>query len=269
MRTRETGLDRRIQCERIAQILQSDDLLASVKVNIDGRLRPIPIAWDDYWLSVKDCLTGDLKIQLDELRAARTTYLRRKCDYRSAITYCWAYWALLRSARDSRQSTDLRLLWSILGFESFGIRWPDCTDALAAATSTSRNPVYLLARLREPQLREDPKCLPLLTVFDPTSTGLPQANLYYHYRQFKIDQDTNASLLVYPSAWVGSRGASFECVQMMASGLGSGADPRSRQRAKPIVERALAPFCVDERSRSASTRRGTFAFSILVAVAAV
>jgi hypothetical protein len=237
-----TESDRRSQGQQIARILESEDLLASIKVNIDGRLRPIPISWDEYWSSVRGYMTGDLAIQLDELRAARATYLRRTCDYRSAITYCWAYCALLRSALDSRQRRDLRLLWSILGFECCSVRWPDCTDALAAATSTSRNPIYLLARLREPQSREDPKFLPFTTVFDPASTGPPHSTLYYHYRQFKIDRRTDASVLVYPSAQMASRVGSFECIQTMASGLSSGTDPRSRQRAKRIVELALAPF---------------------------
>jgi hypothetical protein len=237
-----TGSDRRVQCQQIARILESEDLLASIKVNIDGRLRPIPIPWDEYWAGVRGYLTGDLDIQLDELRAARATYLRRNCDYRSAITYCWAYCSLLRSAIDSRHGTDLRLLWAILGFECYAVRWPDCTEALAAATSTSRNPIYLLARLRKPWSREDPKFFPLTTVFDPAPSGPPRATLYYHYRQFRIDSRTNTSVLVYPSTQMGDRVSSFECIQTMASGLGSGTDPRSHQRAKPIVDLALAPF---------------------------
>jgi len=44
----------------IAKILRSEDLLASIKVNIDGRLRAIPIAWNEYWAPVRQSLASDL-----------------------------------------------------------------------------------------------------------------------------------------------------------------------------------------------------------------
>lgn len=231
-------------CRQIAQILNSENFISSIDVRSNGRLAAILVSWDEYWKPVRSCMSGDLEIHWNELRAAQATYINRNYDYRSAVTYCWAYWTFLRFALDQcvRKAVNFNLLWSILGFECFGIYSHGHSEALAAATSSSRNPVYLLAKLRKPESREDPKCVPLITTFNSLSSIHSLPRLYYHYRQFKVSKEIPSSLFVYPSTYVEERIDSFRCIQTMTSGLSTSTDPRCRERAREIVDNALLPF---------------------------
>ena len=196
-------------------------------------------------MPVRAGLIGHLAEELAALRDARHEYIRHGFSLRYAGAYCRAYCSLLRSVLERishQEGTPLALLWSILGFECFGLRCVGEDRTVAAATCCARNPTYLLSKLSKPDSRDDPKNLPLLTVFDDAGNDDSVPQLYYHYRQLKLNGAKNISLLVYPSAHVADRPRSFVCIQAFTFGLRSGIDPRSRERAKYICDLSVGPF---------------------------
>ncbi|MBU4398873.1 MAG: hypothetical protein KKE86_05990 [Planctomycetes bacterium] len=148
-----------------------------------------------------------------------------------------------------------------MGFECFGVRCAGEGRTVAAATCSARNPTYLLSKLNKPDSRDDPKNLPLLTVFGDAGNDDSVPRLYYHYRQLKLKDAKNISLLIYPSAHVADRPRSFACIQALAFGLRFGIDPRSRERAKCICDLSVGPFL--EKRLSATDLSGNHEVGIL------
>ncbi len=142
----------------IAKILKSEDILYGIKVNIDGKLRAQSISWKEYWSSFQVQMSPVVSRLLEALRVARREYIFSGFSLPLARSYCHAYFSLLHLVlREWENLPDgNHLLHAILGLECTMLRWPDQDLPSAAVTSNVRNPVYLLAKLREPRAYDDP-----------------------------------------------------------------------------------------------------------------
>jgi hypothetical protein len=161
------------------------------------------------------------------------------------ISYCFHYFCLLEEIfctpkNAYNQKTISVLLRKILGFENFGIRWADGSRGLCCGTSTIRNPCYLLVKIKQPQASDDPKFLAIITA--PDIPNSDEAPLFYHYRQYKIDDEFGMSLLLYPAVALSQRANSFTLIESLVSGFSDKSDPRTKQRSQILADLAISPF---------------------------
>ncbi len=233
-----TGWDKSLNRAAICSAIRSDQLIDRIRVCDGGRFEVECTEWNDYWNPVLPGLTTEDTLQLRALRVFRETYIASGYDLGIAPEYCQAYFSLLRSfLKSGSQRSAIR---SLLGLESFGITQSANDKAHAAGAITIRHPVYLLAKLREPKAYDDPKFLALICPHKHTGSG--SAQLFYCYRQIKLQNDPSASLLIYPAVDLACRTESFICIEAVASALSLKSDPRPRQRADAIANWAVAPF---------------------------
>ena len=231
------GWDHALHCSDVQNVLQSGALIRSMSIDGAGRIDLRVCDWDEYWAG----FAGhgiDLRPGLVRLGASRRQYIESGYDLKLAVPYCQTYFSILREMLGQAGTGDA--LRALLGLESFGIGWWGAEDVQAAGTITIRHPVYLLAKLREPQAYEDAKFLPMIC--PALLTDAPGASLFYYYRQIKIQSDPFASLLIYPSVDQSRRLVSFGCIEAVSSALSFKPDPRSKQRAKALTDWAVAPF---------------------------
>ena len=128
----------------------------------------------------------------------------------------------------------------LLGFECFSVETSEASArAVAAGTSTLRNPCYLLSKLRMPNALDDPQFLPLVTVPDCEST-----ELFYHYRQFRLSLDSDMSLLLYPACSLERRSESFRTLNSLTGGISYFVDPRTHERALRLSDCVVRPILV-------------------------
>jgi hypothetical protein len=80
--------------------------------------------------------------------------------------------------------------------------------------------------------------LPLITVPEQVQVQ----PLFYYYRQYKLDKQSEISLLLFPAESLAQRTSSFELLEYLTPGVSAKPDPRSRQRAWKITDLAVAPF---------------------------
>ena len=239
-----SGREHRQHRSQILQIVRSERLIEVIKVNVDGRLRAVPVRWEDFWDRVQCTAESETQRLLDQLRQARRQYIEHGFSLEHAVPYCLWYFRLLRRAvdRSTRDQSVCRLLRAIVGFECFGLRWPDQPVAVAAGTINVRNPAYLLAKLRQPEAYDDAKFLPLIALPFPDIRNRSASSLYYHYRQVRLSSQGSVSLLAYPAVDLQARPGSFDCLQTMFAGLTSRKDPRPAGRAGWIADHAIGPF---------------------------
>ncbi len=239
-----SGWHKTLHQAALAGALRSNDVVEAIDLHTDGRIEVQTISWQSYWDRASQSLPGYADA-LASLAAARSAYIRSNYDLKSAAPYCWAYFRLLRNLLD--QHAPKAILHALIGLGSFSVRrWGD-PRLPAAAAITVRHPVYLLAKLREPKAYDDPKFLALVCPAAFNGTNVPQ--LFYYYRQIKIEDDPPASLLVYPAVDMALRTESFGCIEALASALSFKPDPRSRQRAAVIADQAIAPFLAHDLAR--------------------
>ena len=237
------GWDQALHRSDIQHVLRSGSLIQSLTVDGAGHIDFRVCDWDAYWEDAA-CQDNQLRPWLDHLHAVRKQYLND--DYRldRALPYCQSYFELLRNLLRRQDKHDA--LRALIGLESFGIGSRGCEGFQAAGTISIRNPVYLLAKLREPKAYEDAKFLPVIC---PQSPALDEnASWFYYYRQIKIQSAPDASLLIYPSVDLSRRSDSFGCIEAVSSALSFKPDPRSRQRGERIDDWAVAPFVESQRS---------------------
>jgi hypothetical protein len=103
-----------------------------------------------------------------------------------------------------------------------------------------RNPCYLLAKIKQPRAYNDPKFLAIIT--GPDIPNPNEACLFYHYRQYKIDDEFSISLLLYPAVALSQRANSFTLIESLTSGFSGKSDPRSKQRSEILADLAISPF---------------------------
>ncbi len=246
MRTQRPAGNRtqRDNWQRLSSVLSSELLLAAVEVDTAGRASIRSVPWGQYWHRAEFSALEGMKPSLDALRWARAAYIESGFQLRLAVPYCYAYFSLLRRTLESADEgqTNLRFLRAVLGFECAAVRWREQSALLAVLSSTVRNPVYLLARLREPKAYEDPKFLPLATVVDPESGSTARAPLFYHYRQFSAGAMAAFRFLVCLPVEANSRPEAFKCLQALGGAFTVKRDARVAQRSDRIARLAVGPI---------------------------
>lgn len=228
---------------RLLSALETPALLTRVDVAPDERLLLETQDWVTYWAPVMRFGSSEIDRALAALHVAWQDYIRSHFDRSAQRDYCFRYFTLLdlvslRHRMSGYSTSWLCALRAVACFECFGLRArAPARQVVAAGTTTLRNPVYLLAKLRRPDALDDTQFLPLVACGDDRS-----GHLFYHYRQYRLSKDSPMSLSLYLAASLSDRPASFSLVETLVGGFGSGGDPRVAQRTRRLWERVLKPI---------------------------
>jgi hypothetical protein len=213
--------------------LEKESILTRVNVFYDGRFTIETKLWNEYWQPVD--ILNDEKVEeaLNKLHIVWHDYIQSKFSISLRQNFCYRYFALLDALLSLRTQFKvqewLHSLQHILGFECFGITTAIDNKVLAAGTCTLRNPCYLLAKLKMPDVLDDPQFLPVIPVMD-----IEQPELFYYYRQYTMSPDSLISLLLYPAVSGVKRLDSFKLLNSLVGGVSYGIDPRTRERAQRL-----------------------------------
>lgn len=164
-----SGLERAYIKSELREAFYSDKLVRTIAIDLLGRINIDTISWDEFWseVPVKD---PNLNKLLANLKLTRKAYFDSHFDSAKIADYVYSYFVLL--SEEIRQFTlfpqdkclCLQLL-KLLSFENFALRWYDIDKAdIDASTPSHRNPAYLLAKLNNYQMQDDPKYLPIVGV---------------------------------------------------------------------------------------------------------
>ncbi len=229
---------------QISENLRRDALVTTVKVDTNGCIGVTSLPWDRYWCDTQRQIPQNVEACLNALRTARLRFIQSGFDLHFAAPYCHAYFSLLRQTIDrlGEGQASRKLLWAVLGFESAAVYWSGRATPVAALASNAKHPVYLLAKIREPQTCEDPKFLPITTAFDASKDYEDPVPLFYHYRQFASDTRDGLRVLLYPPVNMENRIEGFKCIHTLGSGLTCKRDTRTSQRSGCIAALAFGPL---------------------------
>ncbi|MCK4998371.1 MAG: hypothetical protein KAS23_02510 [Anaerohalosphaera sp.] len=219
----------------LANAFVSKEIVTAIEIDWHGRNEIKKQSWDSYW---------DIKESLPEqdsflhFEKTRNVYFDSGFQLDHLSAYCYRYFILLSKWLNHRNDPCvLELLSKLLSLENFAIRWHGDKRGIAAGTTSHRNPGYLLARLGKKTFNDDPKYLPIIML--RSSSG---NKLFYHYRQYRISNDPDFSVFMYPATSLDDRGESFSLIESLASGFSRKPDPRSKPRAQLLAESAIYPF---------------------------
>ena len=170
---------------RLLRAFERVDVPIGIEV-ASGLLTVHSVPWATFWRPVWALSSPEIRKGIGILREAWSTYIRSGFRRSAAREYCCRYFILLGQVVERCWSMqpgkqEQSALQTILGFESLGIVTTGSETAVAGATTTLRNPCYLLAKLKHESALDDPQFLPLLTV---PSAGPP--GCFYHYRQHRL-----------------------------------------------------------------------------------
>ncbi len=250
---RPCGLYREyIKCE-IKKILLSEDIIVEILIDWYGHPTFVKQSWHRYWERVAPLLSPIGLNTLENLRKTRSQYILERFNRKAMISYCFNYFSLLEEVLNTLKNTcdaksTLVLLNRIIGFENFTIRWANKSNGLACGTSTIRNPCYLLAKIKESQACDDTKFLALITGPDITKSN--ESHYFYHYRQYKIDDEFGIALLLYPAVALSQRANSFTLIESLAPGFSNSSDPRYKKRSQILANSAISPFLSKQLSKA-------------------
>lgn len=163
----------------LLSILEKEILLTRIKVLDNGSFVTETKDWDSYWKPLQEMKNRELDNHLYALHFAWRDYIRSGFNAVLRREFCFRYFSLLDAIlsihSDDNQSW-LDALHTALGFECFGITsLASDSEVLSAGICTSRNPCYLLAKLKMPYALDDPQFLPIITVADAK-----KPELFYH-----------------------------------------------------------------------------------------
>lgn len=227
----------------VLSILEKEAILTRIKVFDDGRFVTETADWNSYWHPLRNLGCREVEDSLDALHSAWRDYLRSGFSSLLRREFCFRYFSLLdvllSNCRDAiAPHSWVYALQTALGFECFGITpAASNSEVLAAGTCTLRNPCYLLAKLKMPDMLDDPQFLPIITV-----AGNEKPEFFYHYRQYTLSPDSPISLLFYPAVSEAKRSASFRLINSLAGGVSYGIDPRTHERAQRLCQGILRPI---------------------------
>lgn len=175
--------------------LHRPDIVGTVNIGASGACSLTTIDWWEYWRPLQTLRHQPLLSKCASLRQSWELYIRSGFS-QGATRYCHDFWSLLddlvaiKTREPSRIVRDA--ITAAIGFECFALV-DSARHDVAAATSTLRNPVYLLARLRWPSVPHTTRFLPVIALRDcPTRT-------FGHYRRYPLEPGGEMSLLVYPA----------------------------------------------------------------------
>jgi hypothetical protein len=234
---------RDLRSARLRSAFEAPALITRLDASWGGTFVPQTRSWADYWRPVN--WLGDPRVDraLRQVGNAWRKYIASSFDPSPVREYCFRYFSLLDavlSAPDKLSASPLwqRALRAVLGFECFTINEGAFGRASGAAgTTTLRNPCYLLAKLKWPDVPDDTRFLPLVLAGDGGTN-----DLVYHYRRYRLSEDGPLSLLVYPAIDPARRPRSFRLVSALASALGSVGDPFAETRAERLWKNVLRPI---------------------------
>ncbi|MBN1161917.1 MAG: hypothetical protein JXA17_08220 [Dehalococcoidales bacterium] len=233
----------------LLSILEKEIILKRIMVLDDERFITETKDWDSYWQPLHELNQRELEDSLNVLHITWSNYLRSKFSPLLRQEYCFRYFSLLNYLISNCKEVNRPFPWIhalkvALGFECFGITTATSdTSVLGAGTCTLRNPCYLLAKLKMPNVPDDPQFLPMITV---TSTEKPE--LFYHYRQYTLSSDSPVSLMLYPTVVKGKRSASFQLLNSFVGGIRYAADPWTNERAQRIFQGIIYPIIQTHKS---------------------
>ncbi len=251
--TRPCGLYREYIKGELKKILLSEDIVTEILVDWYGHPTFVKQSWHKYWEPLTQLLPPACRNILENLRIAHRQYILERFSRRAMISYCFNYFCLLEDILTnvenfSDSKTISVLLSKVLGFENFSIGWANGSSGMACGTSTVRNPCYLLAKIKQPQICDDPKFLAIITV--PETSSLNEGGLFYCYRQYKIDDEFGTSLLLYPAVVLAERANSFTLIESLVPGFSDKSDPRTKQRSQILADLAISPFLLGLYSKT-------------------
>ncbi len=204
-----------------------------------GLLAAHSVPWGEFWRPVLDLESPEIRKSVGALHEVWLAYIRSCFCRTAAREYCCRYFILLgqlvelcRSIAEEAQGWTA--LQPTLGFECLRIVAEGSDRPVAAATTTLRNPCYLLAKLKHESALDDPQFLPLVTV--PSATSF---SCFYHYRQHKLSSDSGLSLLLYLNP---RDPQCFPAVNALEGRVSAGADPRADERAARIADGIVIPY---------------------------
>ena len=230
-----SGLEQEYIKADLAQAFVSKDIVTAIEIDWHGRIEIKKQTWDLYW-NIKDTLPEhDSFVRFER---ARKAYFDSnfKLDY--VGEYCYRYFILLSKWLSIRNDAYvLKLLSKLLSLENFAIHWCGNKTGIAAGTTSHRNPAYLLAHLGKKSSNEDPKYLPVIMLRSSSDN-----KLFYHYRQYRLSNDPDFSIFMYPATNLDCREESFTLIESFANGFTRKSDPRSKPRAQLIAKSAIYPF---------------------------
>ncbi len=223
-------------------ILEKELILTRIRVFDDGRFLAETDDWSSYWKPLYELNQSETKENLNELHSAWCNYIHSGFSSVLRREFCFRYFLLLdvvlsifRQANPPHSWVDA--LQATLGFECFGITSSSNLEVLGAGICTLRNPCYLLAKLKMPDVLDDPQFLPTITV-----SGIGKPELFYHYRQYTLSIDTLISLMFYPAVSEAKRSVSFRLINSLAGGVSYLIDPRTRERAQRLCQGIIRPL---------------------------
>ncbi len=250
---RPCGLYQEYVRGQIKQILLSEEILVNILIDWYGQPMFLKQSWEEYWTPVTSQFSSTGLPILANLKVARQQYIASEFSHETMIRYCFHYFCLLEEVLRAlenicNENATSALLRRVLGFENFTIGWANGSSGLACGTSTIRNPCYLLAKIKQPQAYNDPKFLAIIT--GPDIPNPNEIHLFYHYRQYKVDDEFGISLLLYPAIALSQRAGSFTLIESLTSGFSGKSDPRSKQRSEILADLAISPFLSEMFSKA-------------------
>jgi hypothetical protein len=234
--------------------LEKEILLTKLLVSDDGLFIAKTKEWDSYWSPLQNLNNRELADELSVLHSVWRDYVRSGFSTQFRQEFCFRYFSLIDIVLScckeiTVSSAWLQALQTILGFECFSITWINSeAEVLGSGTSTLRNPCYLLAKLKMPDMLDDPQFLPIITV-----AGTTKPALFYHYRQYSLSNSSPTSLLLYPAVSVANRSASFKILNSLAGGVSHGIDPRTHERAQRLVHGIIYPILQANKTNESKT----------------
>lgn len=227
--------------------LETPTLVSRIRV-LKHTLRVETLGWDDFWAPVHALAAPHIDDAVQQLRGAWRQYILSRFDPALRRDYCYRYFCLLDSVvrwsgRAGERDLYRRACRRSAGFECIAVTSGEARrPTLAAATTTLRNPSYLLSKLKHPRALDDSRYCPVITAPDDDSAGM-----FYNYRQYRLTVDSPLALMLYPAVRTPVRSASFAVIDALARRIGPGTDPRVVQRAKRLAQKLLLPLIAQHR----------------------
>lgn len=222
--------------------LEKNIILTRVKLHRRNGFTMETKDWSTYWKPVYELNQRKVTDCIDNLNVIWNEYISSGLNASKCYEYCYRYFLLLEALLSANREFNTEV-WKnsvqlVLGFECFGITAAtNEPEVLAAGTSTLRNPCYLLAKLKMPNVLDTPQFLPMITV--PDSEKL---ELFFHYRQYSLSLDSQLSLFLYPAVSGTRRSASFKLINKFICELSYEIDPRIHERSQRLLKHIILPL---------------------------
>ena len=226
----------------LLSILEKEALLTGITVFTDGCFSVDTQDWNTYWQPVYELGQRKIEASLDAFYNTWRKYINSRFIFSQSQEFCYQYFSLLGNLLSFQNQISnpiwLRALKLTLGFECCEINSMNTGDeALAAGTFTLLNPCYLLTKIKIPKMLNNPQFLPVIT-----TGSADKLELFYHYRQYSLSQDSPMSLFLYPAVSLKKRSASFKLINSFVGGFKDGTDPRTGERAQLLLHHIIQPI---------------------------